>query len=76
MLVMCKSEVVKLRVSSGSEVRCPPDADAEVFGALPADMQRELWDDWKRRRSDEPPGGGNPTKRTKTNTLHNYFVKN
>ncbi|KAF5298730.1 hypothetical protein FQR65_LT09599 [Abscondita terminalis] len=56
-------------------VSCPPNASEEVFRQLPPDVQRELWEDWKRTRSQEI-SDTKPPKKARTNTLFNYFLKN
>lgn len=56
-------------------VSCPPDVDKEVFKELPVEMQKELWDDYKRRKS-EINFCSSQAKKTKPNTLLNYFIRN
>ncbi|KAB0804389.1 hypothetical protein PPYR_01359 [Photinus pyralis] len=62
-------------VSSNQDIECPPNADQDVFKELPSDVQRELWEDWKRSRSHDE-SSDKPFKKARTNTLLNYFLKN
>ncbi|RZC32611.1 IMS and/or HHH 5 domain containing protein [Asbolus verrucosus] len=57
-------------------VSCPPDADQDVFKELPLEMQKELWEDYKRRRSAEMNLCSSQVKKPKPNTLLNYFIRN
>ncbi|XP_971585.2 DNA polymerase iota [Tribolium castaneum] len=57
-------------------VSCPPDADKEVFKELPKEVQKELWEDYKRRRASEMNFCSSQVKKTKPNTLLNYFIRN
>ncbi|KAF5288483.1 hypothetical protein FQA39_LY15412 [Lamprigera yunnana] len=61
--------------SGGEKICCPPNASEEVFKQLPPDMQRELWENWKRTRPQEDINDI-PLKKARTNTLLNYFLKN
>lgn len=56
-------------------VFCPPNADESVFKELPRDLQKELWEDYKRDRDRNEMAFQNQIKKPKTNTLLNYFVK-
>lgn len=62
--------------SDGNQnVFCPPTADESVFKELPKDLQKELWEDYKRGRDRNEMAYQNQIKKPKTNTLFNYFVK-
>ncbi|KAK4885019.1 hypothetical protein RN001_001290 [Aquatica leii] len=61
-------------ISTSEFVHCPPNASEEVFRQLPSDVQRELWEDWKHTRSQQV--SDKPSKKPRTNTLLNYFLKN
>lgn len=54
---------------------CPPDVDVEVFSALPLEMQQEVWQDFK-RKLDRDQNINNQIKKTKSNTILNYLIKN
>lgn len=62
-----------LTPDSNQNVLCPPNADETVFKELPKDLQKELWEDYKRERDKE--GELRQVKKPKTNTLLNYFIK-
>lgn len=62
-----------LTSDNNQNVLCPPNADETVFRELPKDLQKELWEDYKRERSQS--FHVNHIKKPKTNTLLNYFVK-
>lgn len=65
-----------LTADSNQNVFCPPNADESVFKELPRDLQKELWEDYKRERDrNQIAAVQNHIKKPKTNTLLNYFVK-
>jgi DNA polymerase iota len=68
----------KLKVADLSldPITCPPDADKDVFKELPREVQKELWDDYKRRKSNEINFCSSQVKKAKPNTLLNYFIRN
>lgn len=79
-----KLSVADLRLNStekqdkdtNQNILCPPNADKEVFRELPLDVQRELWEDYKRDRDRNSQSScSSETKKAKPNTLFNYFVK-
>ncbi|XP_055639228.1 DNA polymerase iota [Toxorhynchites rutilus septentrionalis] len=57
----------------------PSSVDPEVFNALPADVQQELLQNWRKgspiASSSSTPTATNPSSTSK-NTLHRYFLKN
>lgn len=76
-----KLKVADLRLNSNEDlsmdnqsISCPPNADKNVFKILPRDMQKELWEEYKRIRHQENISS-TQFKRPKTNTILNYFVK-
>lgn len=64
-----------LASDSNQNILCPPNADESVFKELPKDLQKELWEDYKRERDRNEMAFQNQIKKPKTNTLLNYFVK-
>lgn len=64
-----------LTFGTEAKISCPPDVDAEVFKELPKEVQRELCEDWRYKRSNEAIVN-KPSKKAKTNTLYNYFIQN
>ncbi|XP_023012837.1 DNA polymerase iota [Leptinotarsa decemlineata] len=75
-----KLRVAELRLNStekpadsNQNISCPPNADKDVFHALPRDLQEELWEEYKQTRErdipDKPLG-----KRVKPNSIRNYLV--
>lgn len=76
-----KLSVADLRLNSmdnsddNQNILCPPSADETVFKELPKDLQKELWEDYKRERDRNQSFHTNHIKKAKTNTLLNYFVK-
>lgn len=65
-----------LTPDTNQNILCPPNADEDVFKELPKDLQKELWEDYKRDRDKKNQiTFQNQIKKPKTNTLLNYFVK-
>lgn len=64
-----------LTADSNQNVFCPPSADETVFKELPKDLQKELWEDYKRERDRNQSFHISHVKKPKANTLLNYFVK-
>ncbi|KAG5881791.1 hypothetical protein JTB14_037088 [Gonioctena quinquepunctata] len=76
-----KQRVAEMRLNSteryadtNHNVACPPDADEEVFRALPRDLQIELWEEYKQTRERQKPII-HQEKRVKPNSILNYLVK-
>lgn len=76
-----KLKVAELQINPAEDttecnhnIICPPNADKEIFQELPRDIQQELWEDYKRTREREITCT-NQAKKSKNNTILNYFVK-
>lgn len=68
--------------SSENVVPCPPSVDNSVFQELPGDVQRELWDEYKRNRDridleqqQSTSYRGPALKKAKVNSILNYLVR-
>lgn len=70
-----KQENITLNSDNNQNILCPPNADESVFKELPKDLQKELWENYKRERDRNEIAFQNHIKKPKTNTLLNYFVK-
>ncbi|CAH0550628.1 unnamed protein product [Brassicogethes aeneus] len=71
-----KLRVAELKLSGDSQnICCPPNADEQVFQELPKDVQKELWEDYKQSRDQERNLYSQATKKSKPNSILNYFVK-
>ncbi|CAG9813015.1 unnamed protein product [Phaedon cochleariae] len=61
-------------IYTNPNISCPPDADKDVFWALPKELQIELWENYKRTREREKKINM-PGKRVKPNSIINYLVR-
>lgn len=66
----------KFTTNANQNILCPPNIDKDVFKELPAHVQKELWDDYKRDYDRCQSSRNSHTKRAKTRTLLDYFIKN
>lgn len=66
----------KFASDTNQNILCPPDVDEDVFRELPIEVQKELWDNYKREYDKRQNSFSNQVKKPKVNTLFNYFVKN
>lgn len=70
-----KQETGAFTSDTNQNIICPPNVDESVFKELPIELQKELWEDYKRERDRNQMAFPNHIRKTKTNTLLNYFVK-
>ncbi|XP_030756818.1 DNA polymerase iota [Sitophilus oryzae] len=56
-------------------VPCPPNANEEVFRALPSDLQSELWEEYRVNRNRDVLQSERPLKKSKNNSILNYIVR-